>query len=108
MARSNPIIFFEGIVCPPSEEMALRTVCLYVSTFVRKDAEFLLETQKHTKDIYYKWIKRIYLTDFISEIVEVDEEVYGLRIGEHAKKRPCLSFDRVSYDNLQQIINILS
>ena len=45
---------------------------------------------------------------FISEIVEVDEEVYGLRIGEHAKKRPCLSFDRVSYDNLQQIIGILS
>ena len=108
MARSNPIIFFEGIVCPPSESLALRSVCLYVSTFVRKDAEFLLETQKHTKDMYYKWIKRIYLTDFISEIVEVDEEVYGLRIGEHAKKRPCLSFDRVSYDNLQQIIGILS
>ena len=105
---SNPIIFYEGIVTPPSEDLALRSVCLYVSTFIKKDVEFLLETQKHNKDIYYKWIKRIYLTDFISELVEVEEEVYGLRIGENVKKRPCLTYDRVSYDNLQQIINVLS
>ena len=108
MASSTPIIFYEGIVCPPSESLALRSVCLHMSLFVRKDTEFLLETQKHNKDIYYKWIKRIYLTDFISEIVDVEEEVYGLRIGENIKKRPYLSFDRVSYDNLHQIINILS
>ncbi len=105
---SKPIIFYEGIVTPPSEDLALRSVCLYVSTFIKKDVEFLLETQKHNKDIYYKWIKRIYLTDFISELVEVEEEVYGLRIGENVKKRPCLTYDRVSYDNLQQIINVLS
>ena len=90
MASPHPIIF------------------LYVSTFVRKDAEFLLETHKHNKDIYYKWIKELHLTDFISEVVEVEEEVYGLRIGDQTKKRPYLSFDRVSYDNLQQIIGILS
>ena len=107
MATSKPIIFFEGIVCPPTESLALRTVCLYVSTFVKKDAEFLLETQRHNKDIYYKWIKRLYLTDFITELVEVDEEVYGLRIGEQ-KKRPRLTLDRVTWDNLQQVIGLLS
>jgi len=107
MATSKPIIFFEGIVCPPTESLALRTVCLYVSTFVKKDAEFLLETQRHNKDIYYKWIKRLYLTDFITELVEVDEEVYGLRIGEQEKK-PRLNLDRVTWDNLQQVIGMLS
>ena len=105
---SNPIIFYEGIVCPPSESLALRSVWLHLTVLLKKDIVFLLETQKQNKDIYYKWIKRTYLTDFISELVEVEEEVPGLRIGEHAKKRPCLSFDRVSYDNLQQIIGILS
>jgi hypothetical protein len=105
---SNPIIFFEGIVCPPSESLALRSVWLHLTVLLKKDIDFLLETEKQNKDIYYKWIKRTYLTDFISELVEVEEEVRGLRIGEQAKKRPCLSFDRVSYDNLQQIISILS
>ena len=105
---SNPIIFYEGIVCPPSESLALRSVWLHLTVILKKDVEFLLETEKQNKDIYYKWIKRIYLTDFISELVEVDEEVYGLRIGEHIKKRPCLTYDRVSYDNLDEIINILS
>ena len=105
---SNPIIFFEGIVCPPSESLALRSVWLHLTVLLKKDVDFLLETEKQNKDIYYKWIKRTYLTDFISELVEVEEEVHGLRIGERAKKRPRLSFDRVSYDNLQQIISILS
>ena len=108
MASTKPIIFREGIVCPPSESLAIRSVCLYISTFVKKDAEFLLETQKHNKDIYYKWIKRLYLTDFITDLVEVEEEVYGLRIGDEVMKRPCLIFDRVSLDNLQQIIYLLS
>lgn len=108
MASVKPIIFREGIVCPPTEPGALRSVCLYVSTFVRKDAEFLLETQRHNKDIYYKWIKQLYLTDFITDLVEVEEEVYGLRIGDEVMKRPCLVYDRVSWDNLQQIIYLLS
>ncbi len=107
MATSKPIIFFEGIVCPPTEALALRSVCLHISTFVKKDAEFLLETQKHNKDIYYKWIKGLYLTDFITELIEVDEEVYGLRVGEQ-EKRPCLTVDRVTWDNLHQVIGLLS
>jgi hypothetical protein len=105
---SNPIIFYEGIVCPPSETLALRSVWLHLTVLLKKDIEFLLETEKQNKDIYYKWIKRTYLTDFISELIEVDEEVHGLRIGERVKKRPCLSFDRVSYDNLHQVIGLLS
>ena len=72
---TKPIIFREGIVCLPSESLAIRSVCLYVSTFVKEDAEFLLETHKHNKDIYYKWIKQIHLTDFITELIEVEEDV---------------------------------
>ena len=108
MAMSKPIIFREGIVCPPSESLAIRSVCLYVSTFVKEDAEFLLETHKHNKDIYYKWIKQIHLTDFLTELIEVEEDVYGLRIGDEVMKTPCLVYDRVSWDNLQQIISLLS
>lgn len=50
----------------------------------------------------------MHYTDFISEVVEVEEEVYGIRIAEETKKRPCLTYDRVSWDNVQQIISVLS
>lgn len=50
----------------------------------------------------------MHYTDFISEVVEVEEDVDGLRIAEETKKRPCLIYDRVSWDNVHQIINVLS
>lgn len=108
MASSKPIIFREGIVCPPSDPLAIRAVCLYITTFTSNNTDFLLETEKENKDIYYNWIKRIHLNDFIDEIIEIEEEVYGLRIGEKIKKRPYLTFDRVSWENVQTIISLLS
>ena len=105
---SKPIIFYEGIVTPPSEDLALRSVCLYISIFLRKDTEFLLETEKCNKDIYYKWVKRTGLYDFISELIEPREDVYGLRISEIKKRQPCITIGKVSWDNLDHVINILS
>jgi len=105
---TKPIIFYEGIVTPPSEDLALRSVCLYVSVFLKKDTEFLLETEKQNKDAYYKWVKRTGLYDFISELIEPRENVYGLRISEIKKRQPCVTINRVSWDNLDHVINILS
>ena len=105
---SKPIIFYEGIVTPPSEDLALRSVCLYISVFLKKDTEFLLETERHNKDAYYRWVKRTGLYDFISELVEPHEDVYGLRISETKKRQPCVTINRVTWDNLEHVINILS
>ena len=65
----RPIIFYEGIVTPPSESGAVRSVCLFGKIFIDSNLPFLLETTQENKDIYYKWIKSIGLTDFIKEIV---------------------------------------
>tara|TARA_R110002020_G_scaffold317194_1_gene532867 strand:+ start:944 stop:1273 length:330 start_codon:yes stop_codon:yes gene_type:complete len=103
----RPIIFYEGIVTPPSECGAVRSVCLFGRIFIDSELPFLLETSKDNKDIYYKWIKSVGLTDFIKEIVTAEEEVNGLRIAENKKRDPCLTIPRVSLDNLEHIINIL-
>jgi len=103
----KPIIFYEGIVAPPSEYGAVRSVCLFGKIFIDSNLPFLLETTQENKDIYYKWIKRVGLTDFIKEIVTADEEVTGLRIAEDKKRDPCLTISRVSLDNLEHIVNML-
>ena len=103
----KPIIFYEGIVAPPSETGAVRSVCLFGKIFIDSNLPFLLETTKENKDIYYKWIKRVRLTDFIKEIITVEEGVKGLRISEDKKRDPCLTISRVSLDNLEHIVNML-
>ena len=91
----RPIIFYEGIVAPPSETGAVRSVCfIWKKFFIDSNLPFLLETTKENKDIYYKWIKRVRLTDFIKEIITDEEDVKGLRISEDKKRDPCLTISR--------------
>ena len=103
----RPVIFYEGIVAPPSESGAVRSVRLYGKVFIDSNLPFLLETTQENKDIYYDWIKKVGLTDFIKEIVTAEEKVKGLRISEDKKRDPCLTISRVSLDNLDHIVNML-
>ena len=48
----KPIIFYEGIVAPPSECGAVRSVCLFGKIFIDSNLPFLLETTQENKDIY--------------------------------------------------------
>ena len=57
------IIFYEGIVEPPTESLAIRGLCLYANFF--KKTEMLLETEKNNTDLYYKWAKHNGLWDFL-------------------------------------------
>ena len=97
---SKPIIFYEGIITPPSEIGAIRNIFVYAEVFLKRHEDFLLETEKDNKDIYYDWLKRTYLIDYITEIVTIEEQVLGRRITE-------AEFDRVTFNNFQHIINSL-
>jgi len=103
----KPIIFYEGIVTPPSECGAVRSVCLFAEIFIDSKIPFLLETKQDNKDIYYNWLKRVGLTDYIKELITAEDDVNGLRIAENKKRDPCLTISRVSLDNLEHIVNML-
>lgn len=98
------IIFYEGIVEPPTETLAIRGLCLYVNIFGRK-SEILLETQKEHRDLYFKWIKQTGLSDFVEEIVFPEYKVKGFRIATEIVKSPYLKVDRISFDNLNDILS---
>jgi hypothetical protein len=100
------LIFYEGIVEPPTETLAIRGLCLYLNIFGRKP-EILLETQKRNRDLYFRWIKQTGLCDFVKEIVFPEYEVKGFRIASEKVKSPYLKVDRITYDNLNDVLSRL-
>ena len=102
----NRVIFCEGIVEPPTEALAIRGVCLYLNFFGRQ-SEILLETEKEHRDLYFQWIKKIGLNDFIEEIIYPEYKVSGLRIASKKVQSPYIKADRITFDNLNNILTQL-
>jgi len=100
------IIFYEGIVEPPTETLAIRGLCLYMNIFGR-ESEILLETQKRNRDLYFKWTKQTGLWDFIEEIVYPEYDIKGLRISCEKTRSPYMKVDKITYDNLNDILHKL-
>lgn len=97
------LIFYEGIVEPPTESLAIRGLCLYAN-FFQKKRQVLLETEKDNTDLYYKWVKHNGLWDFIEDIIHPEHDIYGLRIAAVEVKPPRIKVDRISWDNLNELL----
>ncbi|MAR66834.1 MAG: hypothetical protein CL833_06230 [Crocinitomicaceae bacterium] len=104
---SNTLIFCEGIVEPPTESLAVRSLCLYLDVF-SDSPSFLFETEKDTTDLYYNWLKKTGINDFIEEIIHPEYNIKGLRLSETMRRSPCFKIDRISWDNLNFILSKIS
>ena len=86
---------------PPSHTACFRDVTVYTSFFL--NSEILLECEKENQDIYYKWLKKNYSWDYVSDIIEPGHEAgVSIRVS-----RGSISVDRISYDNLNDILSKL-
>ena len=97
------LIFYEGIVEPPSDSLAVRGVCLYLKIF-QKERQILLEAEKPNRDLYYNWAKRTGLWDFVEDIVCPADDIFGLRISNTKVRPPSIRVDRIAYENLDDLI----
>lgn len=97
------LIFYEGIVEPPSDSLAVRGVCLYLNIFQKKH-QILLEAEKPNRDIYYNWAKYTGLWDFVEDIVCPADDVFGLRISNTKVRPPFIKVDRIAYENLNDLL----
>ena len=100
------VIFCEEIVEPPTETLAIRGLCLYLNVFGR-ESEILLETQKQNRDLYFKWTKQTGLWDFIEEIIYPEYNIKGLRISCEKAQSPYIKIDRISFNNLSNVLDRL-
>ena len=99
----NTLIFYEGIVEPPSDSLAIRGVCLYLNIF-QKERQILLEAEKTNTDLYYNWAKHTGLWDFVEDIVCPADDVFGLRISNTKVRPPSIRVDRIAYENLGDLL----
>ena len=97
------LIFYEGIVEPPSDSLAVRGVCLYLKIF-QKERQILLEAEKANRDVYYNWAKYTGLWDFVEDIVCPADDVFGLRISNTKVRSPFIRVDRIAYENLNDVL----
>lgn len=97
------LIFYEGIVEPPSDSLAVRGVCLYLSIF-QKERQILLEAEKPNTDLYYNWAKHTGLWDFVEDIICPADDVFGLRISNTKVRPPSIRVDRIAYENLNDLL----
>ncbi len=104
---SKTVIFCGGIVEPPTETLAIRSLCLYLDVFSDSPC-FLFETERETADIYYGWLKKTGINDFIEEIVYPEYNIEGLRLSETKTKSPFFKLDRISWDNLNFVLSKIS
>ena len=97
------LIFYEGIVEPPSASLAVRGVCLYLNIFQKK-RQILLEAEKPNRDLYYNWAKYTGLWDFVEDIVCPADDIFGLRISNTKVRPPSIRVDRIAYENLDDLL----
>ena len=98
------LIFYEGIVEPPSDSLAVRGVCLYLNIFQKK-RQILLEAEKPNRDLYYNWAKYTGLWDFVEDIVCPADDIFGLRISNTKVRPPSIRVDRIAYENLDDLLS---
>ena len=98
------LIFYEGIVEPPSDSLAVRGVCHYLNIFQKKH-QIRLEAEKPNRDIYYNWAKYTGLWDFVEDIVCPADDVFGRRISNTKVRPPSIRVDRIGYENLDDLLS---
>ena len=97
-------LIIEAPLCePPSEISCFRDITLYGKTFIFED--ILVQCQKGTRSVYWKWLKRHGAHDFISQLVREDEQVVGFKI---ATIQGNYIIDRICCENLPSIITTLN
>ena len=87
---------------PPSSRTCFRDVTLYASIFAKADV--LVECERKTIDIYWKWLKRGGAMDFVAQIIKLGEEQgFTIRRGKTAN----INLNRLDEVTLNRVISSL-
>lgn len=103
-SRSISKCIIDSSLCePPSNISLFRDITLYAKTFAFEDV--LLECEKGSKSLYWKWLKKFGAHDFISCILTYEEQEEGFRIGQ---KKANIKVSRIDYSNYLYIISSIN
>ena len=92
------------LVNPPSELGAIRTVGLMASVI---GLNGLIEIDRPFQDLYWRFFKQNYLTDFFKEIVAPKDAPRGIRLDFEMVSQWSVVVDKITFNNQPFIIGQL-
>jgi hypothetical protein len=90
---------------PPTDSLCLRYVTLVASEQFHFDC--LMETEQEMKDLYYHYLLKQGVMDYIEQIITPSEHVLGLRLGERVSKSPAIKLKVVQPANVVNLIGLI-
>jgi hypothetical protein len=88
---------------PPSDSLAFRYVTLVSKQ--KFDMNVLLLTEQEVKDMYYKYLLKKGLFDFIDGILTTQEKETGLRLDTKVERPPTIKLKAIVFENQVSILN---
>ena len=64
--------------------------------------------QRAEADMYYSWMKARGLLDYVDDFAFPEDHLYGLQIDNQATDNPTIYVDRLTPENLNQVLGRLS
>ena len=92
------------LVNPPSDHLSFRDVTLYSTVQLHFDV--VVETADDARDIYYTWMKKKGLLDFVKDVLTFGEET-GLRLDYRVRTYDTIKVERIVPENLATILKMI-
>ena len=97
------LIYSGELLNPPTDLFLFRSTNLFSKTLVGVE-DILIETPPELTDIYWKWLKKNYAFDFISDFLSPETNESGLRVSLKFIKTPNIVTDRINLGNYVKIL----
>jgi len=90
---------------PPTESLYFRYVTLVASENLNLNC--LIEAEQTMKDLYYKYLLKQGLMDYIEAIVTPIEHVTGLRLGPTVNKAPAIKLKSIQSNSVIYLLGMI-
>jgi hypothetical protein len=98
----NLIIVSTLLDTPPSDNLAIRYVTMEASGGL--SLPVLVEVEQDMKDLYYSYMKKLGLMDFVDQYVTPEESEEGIRVDTELKYPMTIRANNIRFDNTLSIL----
>ena len=96
------LIIVSDLINPPSEGLYFRHLTMVSSIDLKQ--EVLIESEKEYVDIYYNYLKKKGLYDFVGEFIQPEWKVDGIRIDTELNYPKTIKTNYIRYENVENLI----
>ena len=96
------LIIVSDLVNPPSEDLYFRHLTMVSNLDLKHSV--LIESEKEYVDIYYNYLKKKGLYDFVQEFVQPEWKVDGIRIDTELNYPKTIKTNYIRYENVENLI----